>query len=112
MKLYHMGEGMQGILNGCSHITECRKKLTELQGLLQTLLEQNGGPTSTIDMKISMVEDTILQYEILIETMLQQAKGLGLQEPNDTQESTSQKRGLKNNSKKGAGRRQKNFYEL
>ena len=30
MKLYHMGEGMQGIFNGCSNIIECRKKLKEL----------------------------------------------------------------------------------
>ena len=34
MKLYHMGEGTQGILNGCSNIRVCKKKLTELKGLL------------------------------------------------------------------------------
>ena len=60
MELYHMGEGMQGIFNGCTNITECRKKLIELQGLLKALLERNGGPTSAIEKKISMVEDTIL----------------------------------------------------
>ena len=59
MKLYHMGEGMQGIFNGCSNIIECRKKLKELQGLLEALLERNNGPTNAIDKKITMVVDTI-----------------------------------------------------
>ena len=67
MQSYHMGEGIQGIFNGCSNITDCRKKLKELQGLLKALLERDDGHKTTIDKKIAMVEDTIAQYEILLE---------------------------------------------
>ena len=30
MQLYHMGEGIQGIFNGCGNINNCKQKLKEL----------------------------------------------------------------------------------
>ena len=69
MKVYHMGEGIQGILKGCSSIIDCRRKLDELKGLLEVLLERQDGPMNAIDRKITMVEDTIVQYKVLIETL-------------------------------------------
>ena len=68
MEVYHIGEGIQGILNGCNNIIECRKKLDELSKLLDQLLERQDGSTNTIDRKIVMVEDTIAQYKVLIQT--------------------------------------------
>ena len=69
MELYHIGEGIQGILNGCNDIIECQEKLEELTRLLEQLVEQQDGSTNTIDRKIAMVEDTIAQYKVLIWTL-------------------------------------------
>ena len=49
MKAYHMGEGVRGIFNGCSNEINCRKKLRELQGLLEALLERDDGHTTWIE---------------------------------------------------------------
>ena len=57
-------------------MTELEKKLYDLKGLLNELLEREDGSTSTIDKKIIMVEETIMQYEVLIETLQPQAQGL------------------------------------
>ena len=69
MEVYHMGKSIQDILKGCSSIIECRKKLDELQRLLEELLERQDGYSNAIDRKITMVEDTIVQYKVLIETL-------------------------------------------
>ena len=40
MEVYHIGEGIQGILNGCNDITECKNKLDELSRLSDQLRER------------------------------------------------------------------------
>ena len=59
MKLYHMGEGVQGIFNGCSNINNCRKKLNELKGVLEALSRRDDDEIIDIEKKITMVKDTI-----------------------------------------------------
>ena len=98
MKSYHMGEGVQGIFNGCSNIIDCRKKLKELQRLLIALLERDDGHKTTIDKKIAMVEETIAQYEILLEDIQQQRNLLRSNDTHEIQGHISQKKGRKNNS--------------
>ena len=43
--------------------------MDELQRLLEELLERQDGYSNAIDRKITMVEDTIVQYKVLIETL-------------------------------------------
>ena len=76
MEVYHMEQSCSDILKGCNSMTELEKKLYDLKGLLNELLEREDGSTSTIDKKIIMVEETIMQYEVLIETLQPQAQGL------------------------------------
>ena len=54
-----MGEGVQGIFNGCSNINNCRKKLNELKGVLEALSRRDDDEIIDIEKKITMVKDTI-----------------------------------------------------
>ena len=54
-----MGEGLQGVFNGCSNINNCRLKLNELKGVLEKLSKRDDGYIIDIDKKITMVKDTI-----------------------------------------------------
>ena len=60
MELYHIGEGIQGILNGCNDIIECQEKIEGLVGILDRLNDlKNQGQRDGIDEKIAEVRDTL-----------------------------------------------------